>query len=203
MLGFAPRLSTLFAVAGLALSAAADPIQTKGTIDEVTVYRGQALVSRNVPIDAVPGLAEILVTDLPEHVVPASLYAESAASGKGVEVRSVRYRIRPVLQDVNEEVRKLDEKIRGLDDQIRGAQRRAELLAERKAYLAKLEGFVAPTATVELTKGVLNAETLANLTQMLLTQRQTLAESELKLTLEQRDLTEQRTLAQRERETIA
>src|SRR5258707_9803279 len=124
---FVPRLATVFTVAGLALSAFADPIQTKGTIDEVTVYRGQALVSRSVPIDAPAGLAEVLVTDLPEHVVPASLFAESAAGAQGVEVRSVRYRIRPVLQDVNEEVRKLDARIRDLDDQIRGVQRRAEL----------------------------------------------------------------------------
>lgn len=196
------RLAAVFAVAGLAASAHADPIQTKGTIDEVTVYRGQAMVSRNVPIEAAPGLAEILVTDLPEHVVPASLFAESAG-GKGVEVRSVRYRIRPVLQDVNEEVRKLDAKIRDLDDQVRASQRKSELLAEHKAYLAKLEGFVAPTATTELTKGVLNAETLANLTQLLLTQRQTLADSELKLGVEQRDLAEQRALAARERDTIA
>jgi hypothetical protein len=196
-----PRALALAAVSGLALSASADPIQTKGVIDDVTVYRGQALVSRAVTIDAGPGLAEILVTDLPEQVVPASLYAES--NGQGIEVRSVRYRIRPVLQDVNEEVRKLDDRIRDFDDKLRSVQRRTELLTEHKTYLVKLEGFVAPAATVELSKGVLNAQTLTALTEMLVTQRQNLAETELKLILERRDLEEQKTLAQRERETIA
>lgn len=197
----AARSLAILAVSGLALSASADPIQTKGTVDEVTVYRGQALVSRSVAVDAPPGLAEILVTDLPEQVVPASLFAESR--GAGIEVRSVRYRVRPVLQDVNEEVRKLDARIRDLDDTLRSNQRRTELLAEHKAYLVKLEGFIAPAANVELSKGVLNAQTLAALTELLSSQRQTIAEAELKLVVEQRDLNDQKTLAQRERDTIA
>jgi hypothetical protein len=195
------RALAIAAVAGLALSASAEPIQTRGVIDDVTVYRGQALISRSVSVDAGPGLAEILVTELPEQVVPASLYAES--SGQGIEVRSVRYRIRPVLQDVNEEVRKLDDRIRTLDDSLRSVQRRTELLTEHRAYLAKLEGFVAPAANVELSKGVLNAQTLTALTEMLVTQRQSLAETDLKLILEKRDLEEQKNLAQRERDTIA
>ncbi len=201
MLSLAPRLLSVLTVSGLALSAFADPIQTKGTVDEVTVYRGQALVSRTVTIDAAPGLTEVLVTDLPDQVIPASLYAES--SGPGIEVRSVRYRIRPILQDANEEVRKLDAKIQELDDKLRSVQRRTELLAEHRAYLVKLEGFVAPAATVEISKGVLNAQTLAALTELLVNQRQTIADSELKLILEHRDLTEQKTLSQRERDTIA
>lgn len=195
------RLVPLFAISGLALSAYAEPIQTKGTVDEVTVYRGQALVSRTVDLRADPGLAEVLVTDLPEHVVPASLYAEGA--GAGLEVRSVRYRIRPMLQDVNEEVRKLDAKLRDLDDKLRSVKRRTELLSEHRAYLAKLEAFVAPAANAEISKGVLNAQTLTALTELLVTQRQTVADSELKLSLEERDLNDQKTLAQRERDQIA
>ena len=62
---------------------------------------------------------------------------------------------------------------------------------------------MAPAATVEMSKGVLNAETLTSLTQLLLTQRQTIADADLKLGLEQRELTEQKTLAVRERDAIA
>ncbi len=199
----ASRLSIVCAVAGMASSVfaeAPDPVQIRGVIDEVTVYRGQALVSRAVKVEGA-GLSEILVTDLPEHVVPASLYAE--ADGGGAEVRSVRYRVRPVMQDVNEEVRKLDDQIRGLDDKLRAVGKRGELLAEHKAYLAKLETFVAPAANVEISKGVLNADTLTSLTQLLLTQRQTIADADLKLALEQRELSEQKTLAVRERDAIA
>lgn len=184
--------------AGLPVSA--QPIESRGAISDVTVYRGQALVTRKVDLPAAAGLREVLVTDLPEQVVPASLFAES---GAGVEVRSVRYRVRPVLQDVNDEVRKLDERIRDLEDRFAAAARRAELLAEHKAYLAKLEGFVAPAATAELTKGVLNAETLKALTEHLLSQRRQAAEEDLKLGLERRDLGQQKEPAARERAQLA
>lgn len=42
-------------------------------------------------------------------MVPGSLFAEA---GDGVEVRSVRFRTRPVAQDVREDVRKLEAQIR-------------------------------------------------------------------------------------------
>lgn len=196
MRGVIPVLVAM--AAGLPVSA--QPIESRGVISDVTVYRGQALVTRSVDLPGPAGLKEILITDLPEHVVPASLFAES---GGGVEVRSVRYRVRPVLRDVNDEVRKLDQRIRELDDQLVAAGRRAELLKEHKDYLAKLEGFVAPTAITELTRGVLNAETLKAMTEHLLQQRQSVAEEELKLGLLQRDLGEQKNLAERERATLA
>jgi hypothetical protein len=191
--------------AGLVPGAAAwgDPVESRGSVAEVTVYRGQALVTRNVvvPAGAAGGLVELIVTDLPERIVPASIFAESG-SGGGIEVRSVRYRVRPVSEDVNDEVRALDAKIRNLDDRIRAAQKRAELLNQHRAYLDKLEQFVAPAATVELSKGVLNAETLKALTDLLKTQRADSAEQDLKLQLEQRDLGEQKNLAERERANI-
>ena len=58
-------------------SVRADTLETPGRIDEVTVYRGQALVSRLVETPAVAGLHEIVVTELPDQIVPGSLHAES------------------------------------------------------------------------------------------------------------------------------
>src|SRR5689334_22390085 len=127
-----------------------DSFSTKGKLDEVTVYRGQALVTRLVEVPGPTGLREVVVTELPEHVQPASIYAESA---DGVEVRSVLYRIRPVEQDVREEVRKLDEQILAVRDQIQTTNEKTSVLANQTAFLAKLEQFTAPTASVELTKG--------------------------------------------------
>jgi hypothetical protein len=193
---------SLALAAGLAAAPAAwgDPVEARGSIAEVTVYRGQALVTRNVGVPGAGGLVELVVTDLPERIVPASIFAESR--GGGVEVRSVRYRVRPVSEDVNEEVRALDAKIRDLDDRIRADQKKVELLNQHRAYLDKLEQFVAPAATVEMSKGVLNAETLKALTELLRSQREAAAEQDLKLGLEQRDLSEQKELAQRERANI-
>lgn len=178
----------------------ADAFAARGTIEEVTVYRGQALVTRVVGVDQPAGIAEIVVTDLPDRIIPESLFAES---GGGLEVRSVRFRTRPVLEDVNEEVRRLDEQITALRDKLEATRRYEQVLGEHKAYLAKLEQFVAPAANAELSRGVLNADTLASLTQLLLTQRREAAEQELRLAAERRDLEKQIDLAQRQRATIA
>jgi hypothetical protein len=192
----------LVALSPLALAslAGADPIETRGVIAEVTVYRGQALVTRSVPVKAAAGIAELLVTDLPERIVPESLFAESSP---GLTVRSVSYRVRPVSGDVRDEVRKLDDQIRAADDRLAANQRHTELAAEHKQYLAKLEGFVAPTATAELTKGVLDAATLKTLTQFIHDERSALAEEELKLATERRDAQEHKTLLERQKSTVA
>ncbi len=188
--------------AGAAPCAWAESVESRGSVAEVTVYRGQALVTRNVEVKAPAGggLVELVVTDLPERIVPTTIFAES--NGAGVEVRSVRYRVRPVMEDVNEQVRALDAKIRELDDKLGASKRHSELLAEHRAYLAKLEGFVAPAATVEMSKGVLNAETLKALTELLKTQRAAMAEEELGLVVQQRGITEQKEQVQRERAQI-
>ncbi|MGB2985213.1 MAG: mucoidy inhibitor MuiA family protein [Phycisphaerae bacterium] len=181
-------------------SQALEIVEVPGKVDAVTVYRGQALVTRLVQLPGPAGLREVVVTDLPEHVVPGSIHAESA---DGVEVRSVRYRVRPVLCDVREEVRKLDEQIREVQDKLQATQRHEQLAAEQRTYLTRLEQFVAPTANVELTKGVLNAETLKVLTQFLYEQRKALAEDELRLRLDERDLNEQLELLRRQRKELA
>ena len=94
----------------------------------MTVYRGQALVTRLMEVPGPAGLREMVVRELPEHVQPASLYAESA---DGVEVRSVLYRIRPVEQDVREEVRKMDTEILGVQDLIQTNNQQSQVLAAR------------------------------------------------------------------------
>ena len=47
--------------------------ETRGVVSAVTVYRGQALVTREVPIGGASGMREVVVTDLPAQVVPGRL----------------------------------------------------------------------------------------------------------------------------------
>ena len=97
----------LFSVAGQAIGAG-----VRGKIAAVTVYRGQALVTRVVEVPKDIGVnREVVVTDLPGGLEAASLYAEGEQT---VKVQSVRYRARPVMVDVNEDVRKVDERIEEL-----------------------------------------------------------------------------------------
>lgn len=180
-------------------------LESAGRIEAVTVYRGQALVTRVVDLsakglaEAAGGVREIVVTDLPPRVRAESLHAEASPN---IKVRSVSFRARPVVEDTREEVRKLDSRIEQIQDQLAANRRRQDLLNEHRAYLAGLQNFVAPTATTELTKGVLNAETLQKLSDFIRTGRDEMVTRELQLNAEAKGLQQQLELAQRERQRL-
>ncbi len=173
-----------------------EPLQTKGTIDAVTVYRGQALVTRLIDVPGPAGLREVVVTDLPDRTVIGSVFAESA---DGIEVRSVRFRQRAVTHDVREEVRQLDAEITVVKDSIAANERHQAVAAKRQAYLARLESFTTETVGVELNRGVLDAGTLKELSEYVFENWAALAETELNLAREHRDLADQLDLLQRKR----
>jgi hypothetical protein len=185
--------------AGARLAPAAE-VMAKAKVDAVTVYRGQALVTRTIEVPGNAGLLELVVTDLPERALAGSIFAEGS---EGVEVRSVRYRERAVAQDVREDVRKLDDALQALNDKIAANQKQMQLLTEQRAYLDKLANFAAPTATVEMTKGVLNAEQLKSLTTYQFEARKTIADTELRLQQEARALQQQATLLARQKGEIS
>ena len=176
---FLSLLLAAFALAGSGVFgyAAEEPPSLRGKISAVTVYRGQALITRAVDLPAATGLREVVVGELPEHVLPNSLFAENPDGG--IEIRSINYRVRPVEKDVRAEVAKLDDAIRALQDQQAANARNMAVQNEQKVYLDKLEQFTAPTANVELSNGVLNAETVKTLTQFVFQQRQAIADAEL------------------------
>jgi hypothetical protein len=166
-----------------------------GRVANVTLYRGQAQVTRAVPIEGDAGSMEIVVGNLPEQVVPGSLFAEGSDA---VEIRAVRFRTRAVGQQPREEVRQLDREIRDVQQQIDLTVKRQALLGKRTEYLGKLEGFVAPTAQSDLAKGVLDAEALERLTTFAFAQHEKIAEEEVALAKQAQDLNEQLQLLQRQ-----
>ena len=167
-----------------------------GRVAAVTLYRGQALVTRIVPVEGGAGPVELVVGNLPERVVPDSLFAEGTA---GLAVRAVRMRTRSVGEEPREEVRKIDQEIELIQDKTAQNKRVQQLMTQRGTYLDKLETFVAPTATVEMTKGVLNVATLKDLSLFAFEQRQKAAEDLLKLEGEAKELAKALALAQRRR----
>jgi hypothetical protein len=188
----------------LALSAssllAAEPLVTEGRVSAVTVYQGQALVTREINIESVDGLLEVVVTGLPESVLPGSLFAEPEGD---VQVRSVRYRSRPIEADVRQEVREFDEQIQDVRDRIQAIVEERTVLNERKSYLDKLKEFTAGTSTNELKSGVLNAETLEKISKFMFEERAQISVRELELSKEDRTQNEQLNLLQRKRDVIA
>src|SRR5262245_27208949 len=130
-----PGLSLALLVLNVPWPAAAQaPKNAASKIERVTLYRGQALVTRRVDLEAAKGAVEAVVPDLPENIVEDSLFAEG---GEGVEVRAVRYVTRPVGAEPREEVRKLDEEIETVSDKIALNQKTQELMAKRTEYLDK------------------------------------------------------------------
>lgn len=167
-----------------------------GRVVRVTLYRGQALVTRSIVAGGPAGSRELVVTDLPLNIVDGSLYAEALDK---IEVRAVRLRQRAVGEEPREEVRKLDEQILSVGEALSLNQKKQELTARKMQYLDQLDTFVAPTAQVELSKGVLNADTLKQMTEYSFAQRTAIAEEQIALATEQRQLNEQLQLLERQK----
>ncbi|QDT75091.1 DUF4139 domain-containing protein [Lacipirellula limnantheis] len=187
----------LISLAWTASVCAAAPVE--GRVSAVTLYRGQAQVTRVVPIEGAAGRLEVVVSQLPEQIVPNSLFAEG---GDGVEIRAVRFRTRAVGEEPREEVRKLDDEILAAQQELDLTTKRQALLVKRTEYLAKLEGFVAPTAQADLTSGVLDAEALERMTTFSFAQLETIASEEVELAKQARVLNERIELLNRKRAEI-
>ncbi|KKN95092.1 hypothetical protein LCGC14_0181610 [marine sediment metagenome] len=186
----------------LATAALGEPTIADSRIESVTVYRGQALVTRVVTLPAEKGELQVVVEDLPAAVIGSSL-AASADGAEGVTIRSVRYRSEALDQAPREDVAELDEQIKDTNHEIFANKQRLGLLDSKSAYLDKLATFITPTASTEMSKGVLNVETLGRITQMSFEARGDIVEQRIELTRRAADLQEELGLLQRRRTELA
>jgi uncharacterized protein (TIGR02231 family) len=193
-------LGLLATVILISTSHAAQKIEEAGTVTAVTLYRGQALVTRVVPVVADAGAIRVTVTGLPEAVSGASLFVNAE---KNMEVRAVRYHTKAIGEAPEEEVKLLDDQIAGLKKKQRENQTEQNILQRNHAYLEKLETFITPTASVEMSKGVLNAETLTMITTLIFDQRAALLRKLLSLSEATLELQQELNLAQRKRSELA
>lgn len=192
-----PRCFTRFVLACALLCGAVWALaQMPGTITAVTVHRGQALVTRHVTAALPAGDQEVVVTQLPERIQPTSLYA---TAGGNLTIRSVRYRARAVTEDPRDEVAKTDAAIEAAQSTLRRIAMDATLLASQTQYLDKLANFVTPTASTELSKGVLNPDALVKTSDYIFTQRSDIAKKQLALDEEKLKVQKQLDVLQRTR----
>ena len=98
-------------VAAAAATAQQETLSQRGRVEAVTVYRGQALVTRVIEVDLGGGTTELVVTELPERIVAGSLYATAEGD---TTVRAVSFRSRAVEQEPRPEVRELQDQIEGV-----------------------------------------------------------------------------------------
>lgn len=174
----------------------AGEMKAEGAVSAVTVYREQALVTRRVSADLPAGVSELVVANLPERVVAESLFA---TAGEGAAVRAVRFRTRAVSDEPREEVRRILDEIKRVQREIEKNKMLQDTTTRAAAYLGRLQGFVAPTAEVELSKGVLNAKTLKEMTEFLLAEQAARAETGFELRLAAQDLQRELELLGRKR----
>lgn len=178
----------------LAMVAESAPREVAGEVEEVILYRGQAMVSRKVPVDLPRGTSELIVPDLPQHIVQDSVFA---TAGDAVDVRAVRYRTRAVSEAPREEIRQVEKEMEDLQDELNAVSSQKQVATHGNSFLDKLENFVAPTAQTELTKGVLDAETLQTLTNFIMQSRSENADIVLKLKQKEDELKKKLELSQR------
>lgn len=180
----------------LAMAAVGVEAAQEGRIEKVIVYRGQAEVVRSVPLPREAGPLEIVVTNLPDQILPDSLYANGP---DGIRIRAVRFRAMAVGEAPREEIRRLDERIRAVEMEQRKNRHDMATMRKKEGFIDRLESFSAPTVDMELKRGVLDAESLATLTLFIFEQREEVADSILQLSEEERKLNEQLDLLRRER----
>jgi len=190
----------VWAVLGLVLTAGFAAGQTTSRITEVRVYRGEALVTREVSFAAKPGSQEVVVPGLPEEVVPESLYA---AGDERLTIRAVRFRASATQDAPRPEVRALDQQIADVQDTLTRIQADTQIIEQQTQYLTKLETFVAPTAQMEMTKGVLDAQRITTITEFVFTQRRDLGGRRLTLIKEQKAASQKLEVLQRQRAELA
>jgi len=155
-----------------------------GTISEVTLYRGTALVTREIVLAEGPaGPLEVLVSLLPTATDPATVYADTA---EGVEIRSVTCRTRPADQaeERQGEVVRLEGAILEAEQKISHSQNEIALRRIRQEFLRSLGDFVAPTVSQEMAHGVLQADELEKVTQMHFKEYETASQEILELGFE-------------------
>jgi len=152
--------------------------EAKSRITHVTVYPGNALVTREVEVPEGAGLLELHVTPLPPQVVDGSLYSEG---GDGIRVLTTRYRTQPILEDNREEVKKLNDERKKLALAKQDLEARQKVLADNLALLTKLEGFTSATMQHLTEKGVLSSEQTIALTKYIMDTRAAKADEATKV----------------------
>lgn len=193
------RAALLVAVCLVALAPTLCSAQTPGRIVEVCVYQGQALVTREIEANVKPGPQEVLVTDLPERVIPGSLYA---TAGPNVSIRAVRFRSSATDIEPRQEVRELDAQIKLKERELKAIEAQVEALAGQMEFLSRIQEFAATKVNDEQNKGTLNPDALKATATFVFEQHELMVSKSIGLQTQQEDFQEELNLLQRKRSEL-
>jgi hypothetical protein len=154
--------------AGAQLEVMPPPRPAASKITDVTVYQGQALITREVSVPEGDGTIELVVTPLPAQALEGSLYTEGA---DGLRVLSTRFRTRAVKDDLRQEVRTKEELLKKLKTDAQRLEKEIAVEGENLRYLQKLEGFTGTALTGLTEKGRLDSEAILTLSKFVMDNR--------------------------------
>lgn len=143
----------------------------QGKIEKVTLYRNQAMVTRSIDVNLSKGKHTLTVQNLPSQIVESSLYAE----GENLEIRAVKIESKEVGKDPERKINDIDQKIEKTQEEIQKIRALKEALRKKINYLNKQEKFITTTEKIELSKGILDSNTMKNITRFHFEQREKLA----------------------------
>jgi uncharacterized protein (TIGR02231 family) len=170
-----------------------------GTISKVTVYRGQALVTRSIEVDLPAGTSELTVTDLPQHILAETIYAQTP---ENLTVLSVRFRERAVREDTRAEVKTLDTQIEQLQKTMYHTETQYKHNGEMWGMFVKLQDFSITSTKEDLNRGLLDFEPLQDLTAHIEEKGNTYQQQSLELHDEMENQKKEMELLQRQRKEL-
>lgn len=188
--------SLMFIWATIAL---AEVPSTTGVISNVTVYHGQALVTRTIDVELPPGTSELIVQNLPNKIIPESLYAQTT---NNCEVLSVRYREKAVRKDTREEVKQLDAQINDVQNKLYQNQRDQDITVWLFGHFKGQWQLSIDSANANLNRGVLESETIEKLTKYLEEKAVQWHEKKVELEFHKKELEKQLELLERKRKQL-
>jgi hypothetical protein len=168
--------------------------QLAGKVTGVTLYRGQAMVTRTIPVALAAGAHEIVVPNLPPQVQPDSLFAEGTDA---IEVRAVRYRERAAMDSTDAKVKTLQAEIDDLNRTRREFEMQVQVVQRKLAYLDSMSTFSTQKANENLEAGKLDVQALTQLSTFAFEQRDQAMSKELELQFQIEETQKQIELAQR------
>ena len=169
-------------------------------VTAVTVYQGNALVTRTVEVPEGKGLVEVVVTPLPAETIDSSLYTEGT---DGLRVLSTRYRTRAVKEDTRAEVRAKQQQIAKLRQEAERLQKEAQVHEQNIQLLSKLENFTGATLQQLTEKGRLDSAATIGLARYVMDSRATESDKQVEIQQALRANAEATDLATRERDELS
>jgi hypothetical protein len=143
------------------LSLFAEEKAQNGTITDVIVYHGQALVTRSIELQEMTGDTELLIENLPDRILPESLYAQS---DDGIQVLSVRYRVKEIEKDMRAEVKAIDEQIEFLQTEMYQTERERQFMVSMWEKFSKMWDLSFEGADISLDRAAFSSESLKDFT---------------------------------------